>query len=80
MMSLQTEAMLEMAGEDAYITAGQHEKTKQWHGYLMANHPTPSGYERWMMLYSDKRGWPTQKTAITEFVKAGKFDGIKIHK
>jgi hypothetical protein len=78
-MSIQTEAMREMAGDQVYITAGQHKETKQWHGYMMANHPTPSGCERWMMLYSDKRGWPDHKTAVDEFVKVGKFEGIKTY-
>ena len=77
MKTLQTEVMREMADDDVYITAGQHKDTHQWHGIMMANHPTPSGCERWMMLYSDKRGWPDSKTAIDRFVEHGKFNGIK---
>lgn len=77
-MSYQTKAMKEMAGDDVYITAAQHKKTNRWHGYMMANHPTPPGCDRWMMLYSDKRGWPDKTTAINEFKKAGKFDNIKV--
>jgi len=76
-MSLQAEAMREQAGDEQYITAGQHRETRQWHGLLMVNHPTPSGCARWMMLYSDKRGWPDAQTAVDEFAKIKSFEKIK---
>jgi hypothetical protein len=68
-MSIQTEAMRKLADGDEYVTAGQHRETKLWHGMLMINHPTPSGCDRWMMAYSDSRGWPDEKTAKAEFKK-----------
>lgn len=68
-MSIQTEAMRKMAGPDQFVTVGQHRETGQWHGMLMVNHPTPSGCERWMVAYSDKRGWPNERTAKAEFRK-----------
>lgn len=78
-MSIQTEAMRELAGKDQYITAGQHKDTKKWHGILMLNHPTPSGCERWMMAYSDKRGWDSAKIAVKEFKKVDKsFKKVKV--
>ena len=66
--SIQSEAMREIAGNDQYITAAKHKDTKEWHGIFMLNHPTPSGCDRWMMVYSDSRGWDTKKRAIKEFV------------
>jgi len=65
-MSLQTEAM--RATKDRYITTFQH-KNGKWSGIEMVNHPTPSGCERWMPTYSDKREWPDSKTAKKEFKK-----------
>lgn len=62
--------MRALAGPDQYVTAGQHKETKQWHGVLMVNHPTPSGCARFMMSYSDQRGWPDEATAKKEFEKA----------
>lgn len=77
-MSIQTEAMREIAGDDQYITAAQHKETGKWHGVLMLNHPTPSGCERWMMAYSDKRGWDSEEIAKKEFVALSPdFDKIK---
>lgn len=77
-MTLQTEAMREQAGNDQYITAGQHKDTKKWHGYLMVNHPTPSGCDRWMMAYSDKRGWDSAEKAMDEFALASpSFKNVK---
>jgi len=70
--------MREIAGDDQYITAAQHKDTEQWHGVLMGNHPTPSGCERWMMLYSDKRGWPDARTAVEEFAKLPGMTTVKI--
>jgi hypothetical protein len=78
MRSLQTDVMIALAGDDQYITAFQHEKTHKWHGVLMINHPTPSGCERWMMAYSDKRGWKTPKQAMDKFVAVSpEFQKIK---
>jgi len=68
MKSLQSQAMEAQAGDQKYITHGQHPKTNKHHGVLMINHPTPSGCERWMMLYSDQRGWETGRRAVAEFV------------
>lgn len=68
-MSVQTEAMISLAGEDRFVTTAQHQETKLFHGCLMINHPTPSGCDRWMMAYSDKRGWPDSETAKLEFEK-----------
>lgn len=78
-MSIQTEAMRDMAGDDGqYITAAQHRETKKWHGILMINHPTPSGCDRWMMGYSDNRGWDSHKQAVDEFVAVSEsFKNIK---
>lgn len=67
-MSLQTEAMREQAGDQKYVTAYK-DAEGYWHGVEMVNHPTPSGCERWMPTYSDKRPWPTPELAKEEFEK-----------
>jgi len=64
--SLQTSAMVDAAGDEKYVTAGQHRETKKWHGMLMVNHPTPSGSSRYLLACSDKRGWSDSETAIRE--------------
>jgi|APFre7841882654_1041346.scaffolds.fasta_scaffold104282_2 microsomal dipeptidase-like Zn-dependent dipeptidase len=33
----------------------------------LVNHPTPSGCERWLPTYSDKRRWPDEATARAKF-------------
>jgi hypothetical protein len=77
-MSLQTETMRELAGDQQYITAAQHKNTNQWHGILVVNHPTPSGCDRWMVVYSDNRGWDTPSEALDKFVEASPaFKDIK---
>jgi hypothetical protein len=48
------------------VSAYQREPGK-WSGVEMVNHPTPSGCERWMPSYSDKREWPDAETAKREF-------------
>jgi hypothetical protein len=63
-MSLLTEGMRQT--DERVISAGQLENGN-WAGYEMVNHPSPSGNERWMMTYSDKREWPDKETAIREF-------------
>ena len=63
-MSLQTEAM--RATDQRQITAFQHQNGK-WSAMEIVNHPTPSGCERWMPTYSDKREWPDAETAKREF-------------
>ena len=64
-MSVQTELMRE--GAQREITAFQ--KYDGWHGVEFVNHPTPSGCERWLPTYSDKRSFPNRDTAILEFRK-----------
>jgi hypothetical protein len=54
------------ATPDRYVSAYQREPGK-WSGVEMVNHPTPSGCERWMPSYSDKREWPDAETAKREF-------------
>ena len=66
-MSIQTDSMIASAGDNKEIVALQHKDTGEWHGVLMVNHPTPSGCERWMLAYSDKRGWPDAETAKSKF-------------
>lgn len=63
-MSLQTEAM--RATNNRYVTAHKRDNGK-WSGVEMVNHPTPSGCDRWMPSYSDKREWPDAETATKEF-------------
>ncbi len=63
-MSLQTEAM--RATAQRQVTAWQNDDGT-WSGVEIVNHPTPSGCERWMPTYSDKRHWPDKETAIREF-------------
>lgn len=80
-MSIQTDVMIEQAGDDSFITAGQHSVTKKWHGVLYVNHPSPSGSPRWMPAYSDNRGWDTSKQATQEFIaldpeKLGKIKNV----
>ncbi len=64
-MSLQTEAMRQGA-KKCY---GAFKEDDGWHGFEEVNHPKPSGCERWLMTYSDKRPWPDPKTAIKEIKK-----------
>jgi len=66
-MSLQTEAMRQT--DQRIITAGQKETGGLWYGLEMVNHPTPSGCERWLITYSDNRGYPTAEEAKQEFSK-----------
>ena len=63
-MSLQTEMM--RATDERKITAFQH-KNGKWSGMEIVNHPTPSGCERWIPTYSDKREWVDEETAKREF-------------
>lgn len=72
-MSLLTEAMRQT--DQRKICAFQRKicafqrKNGKWSAVEMANHPTPSGAERWLPTYSDNREWPDEKTAIDEFTK-----------
>ena len=68
-MSIQTEAMRELAGNNRLIDAGQKADHSDalWYGYEMVNHPTPSDCERWLMTYSSKIGYTTKNEAITKF-------------
>jgi len=70
-MSIQTEAM-RAGAEKAY---GAFKQEDGWHGYEVVNHPTPSGCERWLMTYSDKRAWPDPETAIKEIKKILNMEG-----
>ena len=63
----QTEAMIEMAGDQKGIVVMQHRDTKKYHGALEVNHPTPSGCDRWMIVQSDNRGWDDPETARMQF-------------
>lgn len=64
-MSIQTEAM--RAGADSEIY-GLKDKDG-YYGIEYVNHPTPSGSDRWLPTYSDKRRFSTEEEAITEFKK-----------
>jgi hypothetical protein len=62
-MSIQTELM-RTGAEKEILTA------KDGQGYFgveYVNHPTPSGCERWLPTYSDKRRFKTAEIAIKEF-------------
>lgn len=59
-MNIQTEAMREEADKDYEA----FEDDDGWHGIEYVNHLTPSGCDRWLPTYSDKRGWPDIDTAI----------------
>ena len=63
-ISLQSEAMIALAGKDKCVTAIRHNKTGRWHGALLINHPTPSGNGRWIRVFSDRRGYVNQRIAI----------------
>lgn len=65
-MSLLTESM--RAGADKIYSAFKDDYG--WHGMEQVNHPTPSGCERWLITYSDKRSWPTEEIAVQEIKKA----------
>ena len=65
--SIATELM--RAGSQKILTAGQ-DKDGMWHGVELVNHPTPSGCDRWLETYSDKRGWTTPEVAIAVFTVA----------
>jgi len=54
------------ATDQRQITTFQH-KNGKWSAMEIVNHPTPSGCERWMPTYSDKREWPDAETAKREF-------------
>jgi hypothetical protein len=72
-MSIQTEAM--RAGADRTIHAFQHPNGK-WSAVELVNHPTPSGCDRWLPSYSDKREWPDAETAKKELeAMLAKMDG-----
>jgi hypothetical protein len=62
-MSLQTEAL--RATSERQVVAYQH-PNGNWSASEIVNHPTPSGCERWMPTYSDKREWPTADIARKE--------------
>ena len=55
-----TEAM-RFGAEKQY---GAFRKEDGWHGYEEVNHLTPSGSERWLMTYNDKRAWENEEIAI----------------
>jgi hypothetical protein len=65
-MGLQEEAMRKNANK----LYGACQDKEGWYGFEEVNHPTPSGCERWLMTYSDKRRWPDGETAILEIKKA----------
>lgn len=69
-VSPQAHSMVQIAGDDKYITSATHKETGKNHGILMVNHPTPSGCERWMMLVSDNRGFDTHEEACEKFKAA----------
>ena len=61
-MSIQTEAMRDGADK----SYGVFKENDGYHGIEYVNHPTPSGCERWLPTYSDKRGWSDKNTAIAK--------------
>jgi hypothetical protein len=63
-MSLLTEMM--RSGAERTVTAVKGDDAL-WRGIELVNHPTPSGCERWLPTYSDKRGWNSSAKAIKEF-------------
>ena len=75
-MNLQTQAMINGAGHDMEVCVGKHKDTGEFHGMLYVNHPTPSGCDRYMLVLSDNRGWPTEEEAEEEFKKILRKDNI----
>ena len=69
-ISLRTDAMIKQAGDDCYITSGQHKETNLFHGLLWVSHPKISGNERWLILASDNRGFNTHKEACIKIKEA----------
>jgi hypothetical protein len=69
-VNIQSDAMMEIAGDDCYITSGQHKETGLFHGLLWVSHPTISGTERWLILASDNRGFKTHKEACVKIKEA----------
>ena len=69
-MDLQTQSMLDSAGDDRIITVGQDEETKKYHGLLYVNHPPPSGVDRYLLALSDNRWWDDKEVAEKEFKKS----------
>jgi len=64
-MSIQTEWM---RNTDEWMI-DVYKDENGWHGIEYVNHPTPSGCERWMPTFSDKRNWPDKESALENFKK-----------
>jgi hypothetical protein len=64
-MSLATE-MIRQSSIDRIIGTLKGADGK-WNAYESVNHPTPSGCDRWLITYSDNRGWDDEETAKKEF-------------
>lgn len=65
-MSLQTEMMRQT---DQRVIHTFKRPSGKWSAIEWVNHPSPSGNERWMPTYEDKREWPDKETAKAEFEK-----------
>lgn len=43
---------------------GAYKLDDGWHGYQERNHKSPSGCDRFYMIYSDNEAYPTEELAI----------------
>jgi hypothetical protein len=64
-MCIQTEAMRTGARKEQCICQDE----LGFYGMELVCHPAPSGFERWLPTYSDKRRFKTDQEAAVEFKK-----------
>ena len=62
-MSIQTEAMRTGAEKHRHICKDE----SGYYGMEYVCHPSPSGFERWLPTYSDKRRFKTDQEAAAAF-------------
>jgi hypothetical protein len=63
-----------MKPNEAYIAA--YQEAEGWRAYLMVNHPTPSGCDRWMPHTSTSVYQESRREA--EMLLSGVFDAVPI--
>lgn len=48
-----------------YISVEKNIDTKKYHGVYYRYHPTPSGWDRWILSRSTKKGYETPQEVAT---------------
>ena len=76
-MSIQTEAMRTGAKKQQCVCRDDN----GYYGAEFVCHPSPSGFERWLPTYSDKRRFKTDQEAAVEFKRLmARLDNIESRK